>query len=107
MFYIPDSERGKELKPGVFMKSYVHGEHTHMCRYLLLKGALIPEHQHPNEQTGYLVSGRMRFFGEAGETIVEPGTAWSIPGGVGHGVDALEESVVIEVFSPVRQEYLP
>lgn len=107
MFYTPEPDQGKEMRPGVFMKSYVHGEHTHLCRYLLLKGAVIPAHQHPNEQTGYLVSGRLRFIGDEGEIFVEPGAAWTIRGGVAHGVEALEETVVIEVFSPVRQEYLP
>jgi quercetin dioxygenase-like cupin family protein len=107
MFYTPDSTRGRELLPGVFMKSQVHGANTHLCRFLLLKGAVIPAHQHPHEQTGYLVSGRVRFFGDEGETIAEPGAAWTFPGGMMHGAEALDEAVIIEVFSPLRQDYLP
>lgn len=107
MFHTPDSTRGRELLPGVFMKSQAHGENTHLCRFLLLKGAVIPAHQHPHEQTGYLASGRVRFFGEEGEIIAGPGTSWTFRGGVLHGAEALEESVVIEVFSPLREDYLP
>jgi quercetin dioxygenase-like cupin family protein len=38
---------------------------------------------------------------------VRPGDSWCVPGGVEHGVDVLEDSVAIEVFSPVREDYLP
>ena len=38
---------------------------------------------------------------------VEPGDSWCLPGGVEHSVVALEDSVVVEVFSPVREDYLP
>ena len=47
------------------------------------------------------------FFGPDGETVVRPGDCWSFASGVPHGAEALEDSVVIEVFSPVREDYLP
>jgi quercetin dioxygenase-like cupin family protein len=43
--------------------------------------------------------------GEAFDT--RPGDGWNIPGGVSHSVDVLEDCVVVEVFSPVREDYLP
>jgi quercetin dioxygenase-like cupin family protein len=70
-------------------------------------GATIPKHSHPHEQTGYLVSGRMKFV--IGDEVfsAESGDGWNIAGHVEHGVDVLEDSVVIEVFSPAREDYLP
>ena len=106
MFYQPDPSNYRELIPGVFMKALTHGDNTLLCEFKLKKGAVIPEHQHPQEQTGYLVRGALRFFGEGGEATVKPGYSWCFKGGVKHGAEVLEDSVVIEVFSPVRQDYL-
>ncbi|MGD9972574.1 MAG: cupin domain-containing protein [Desulfatirhabdiaceae bacterium] len=66
-----------------------------------------PRHTHPHEQTGYLISGRIRFT--IGEDVLEaiPGDSWCIPGNMEHQADILENSVAIEVFSPVREDYLP
>ena len=96
----------KELLEGIQLKSMVHGVRTHLTKVLLEMGAVIPEHKHPQEQTGYLISGRLRFFGGAEETIVTPGDCWTFTADEAHGAEALEDTVVIEVFSPVREDYL-
>ena len=59
------------------------------------------------EQTGYLVKGclRLTICGESFD--VRPGDSWSIPMDVEHGAQTLEDSIAIEVFSPVRPDYLP
>jgi quercetin dioxygenase-like cupin family protein len=106
MLYKPDNAPYRELVPGVFMKPLTYGEKSLLCEVQLRQGAVIPAHQHPHEQTGYLVSGALRFFGDEGETIVEPGCSWSFKGGIAHGAEALVDTVVIEVFSPVREDYL-
>lgn len=107
MQYKPDPSNYRELLPGIFMKTLAYGENSHLCEFKLKQGAVIPAHQHPQEQTGYLVHGSLRFFGDEGETVVEPGCSWNFKGGVIHGAEALVDSVVIEVFSPVRPDYLP
>ena len=96
-----------EMIPGVRMKTLVYGERTLLGEFRLDAGAEVPAHHHPYEQTGYLVSGRMRFT-VAGERFdAVPGSSWSIPADVEHGAQVLENSAVIEVFSPVREDYLP
>ena len=97
----------RTARPGVNFRTLAFGERTHLTEFRLAKGSLIPEHEHPHEQTGYLVSGRMTFIiaGEKFDTL--PGDGWNIPSGVSHGVDVLEDCVVIEVFSPAREDYLP
>ncbi len=92
---------------GVAYRTLAHGGKTHLTEFRLDKGSLIPSHTHPHEQTGYLVSGRMTFFieGERHETL--PGDAWNIAGGVAHRVEVQEDCVVVEVFSPPREDYLP
>jgi quercetin dioxygenase-like cupin family protein len=96
----------KDLIEGVRLKNLVHGERTHLTKVKLKKGAVVPEHQHSQEQTGYLISGSLRFFSEDEETIVSVGDCWVFAGGEMHGAEALEDSVVIEMFSPLREDYL-
>ncbi len=106
MHYKPNLEGYKELVPGVFMKPLAYGDNSLLCEFTFKKGAKIPPHHHPQEQTGYLVHGSVRFFGDEGETVVEPGYSWNFKGGVIHDAEALVDSVAIEVFSPVRKDYL-
>jgi quercetin dioxygenase-like cupin family protein len=98
---------GHELLPGVILRTLAHGEQTLLAEVRIARGAVIPEHRHPQEQTGYLVSGRLEFSIEGVELIAEPGSSWSLPADISHGASALTDSVVIEVFSPVREDYLP
>ena len=85
----------------------VHGDKTLMTEFVLRKGAVLPRHSHQLEQTGYLVRGRIRLSVGLDEYDAEAGDSRCIPGGVEHGATALEDAVAIEVFSPVRQDYLP
>ncbi len=91
---------------GVELKVLAHGEQTMITEFRLDKGALIPEHQHPHEQTGYLVSGSLRFFSGDETVVATPGDSWNLPSNKPHGAEALEDCVVVEVFSPVRDDYL-
>ena len=93
--------------PGIGMKTLVFGKKTLMTEFVLQKGSELPLHAHPHEQTGYLVKGRIRLSIGSETVEVTPGDSWSIPGGAEHGAEILEDSVAIEVFSPVREDYLP
>ena len=73
MQYKPDPSNYKELLPGIFMKALTYGDNSLLCEFQLKQGAIIPAHQHPQEQIGYLVQGSLRFFGDEGEAIVLPG----------------------------------
>jgi quercetin dioxygenase-like cupin family protein len=90
---------------GIRRKTLLDGTCTQLVEFKLAKGAVIPVHLHPQEQTGYLVSGSMTLMIAGGSHAIRPGDSWTIPGGVEHGVKVLEDSVAIEVFSPVREDY--
>ncbi len=94
------------ILPGIVRKTLVHGDRTLMTVFRLDAGTDLPMHTHLHEQTGYLVSGRLRLT--IGEEIrdLAPGDAWCIPSGVIHGAAVVEDSVAVEVFSPVREDYL-
>jgi quercetin dioxygenase-like cupin family protein len=92
---------------GIRRKTLIYGESTLMTEFLLEKGADLPMHSHPQEQTGYLVSGHMVLTIGENEYDILPGAAWLVPGDVMHGATILADSVAVEVFSPVREDYLP
>jgi quercetin dioxygenase-like cupin family protein len=97
--YIPVAE-------GISRKTLVHGKNTLMTEFVLKKGAILPVHRHPQEQTGYLVSGNMIL--SIGDDVkeVRVGDSWMIPGNVEHRATIVVDSVAVEVFSPVRDDYL-
>ena len=87
-------------------KTLVHGDKTLMTEFRFEQGAVLPRHKHPHEQTGYLVSGRIELVIGTETYKVSAGDSWCIPGEVEHSAVALENSVALEVFSPVREDYL-
>jgi quercetin dioxygenase-like cupin family protein len=101
----PDDHETPAL--GVRMKTLCHGRTTLMTEFRLAGGSTLPAHSHPHEQTGYLVSGHLVLtIGEETHDVM-PGDSWCIPGGVRHDAAVLQDSVAVEVFSPVREDYLP
>jgi quercetin dioxygenase-like cupin family protein len=93
--------------PGVRQKTLVYGSRTMMVEFLLAKESRLPLHSHPHEQIGYLVSGAMALTIDGERHEVRPGDSWCIPGGTEHGAEAHEETVAVEVFSPLREDYIP
>jgi quercetin dioxygenase-like cupin family protein len=106
MFYKNNSQGYKQVLSGIKLKTLVYGERTLLTEFRLEQGSQLPSHAHPQEQTGYLIAGRIRLF--VGDEVyeVEPGDSWCVPGNVEHRAEILEDSVAIEVFSPVREDYL-
>lgn len=72
----------------------------------LKAGSKMPEHQHPQEQIIHILSGRMRVFA-SGETYeLGPGDSHYLASNVPHGVETLEDTRVLDTFSPPRHEYI-
>jgi quercetin dioxygenase-like cupin family protein len=107
MFRKKDSGGYRTVTEKVDLKTLVHGDRTLMAEFHLSQGAVIPPHSHPHEQTGYLVTGRILFTVDGRKQEVETGDSWCILSEVPHSAEALEDSIIVEVFSPVREDYLP
>ena len=95
-----------EMFPGVSRRTLNSGDRTTLVEITLAQGSSVPLHTHPHEQIGYVVSGRLRF--QIGDATLDlsAGDSYCVPGGASHGVDALSDAVAIDIFSPVREEYL-
>jgi len=106
MFASASNEGYKKVLEGIEMKTLIHGDNTLMVEFHLEAGAVLPSHSHPHEQTGYLVSGHMTLTIGDRSFPVLPGDSWCIPGDVQHSAEILTPSVAVEVFSPVRKDYI-
>ena len=107
MFTKKDTRNFRPLIEGVEMRPLAYEKKTILCEFNLKKGNKLPAHHHPYEQTGYLISGKMNFRIDEEWHLAEAGDSWSIPENTEHEVEILEDSVVIELFSPIRPDYLP
>ena len=107
MFYKKDDLGYKAPVEGVKLKTLTYGEKTLMAEFRVKKGGILPEHIHPHEQIGYVISGRIVFNIDGERNVADPGDSWCIHGDVPHSAEIVEDSVVIEVFSPVREDFLP
>ena len=107
MFTKSSDTKARKLMEGVFMRPLAFGENTNLCEFRLLKNNRLPSHSHPFEQTGILLSGKLNFRIATEWYVVNAGDSWSIPVDMEHEVEVLEDSVVLEIFSPVRPDYLP
>lgn len=104
-FYDPTQREAKELIPGINARTF-WGEEMLVAAVDLDPNAHLPRHSHPHEQAGMVISGQMEMI-IAGETrLLKPGDVYIIPGGVEHEAHTFDEPVkVIDIFSPVREEY--
>ena len=97
----------KQALPGIKLKTLAYGQKTLLTEFRMEKGSFLPKHSHPHEQTGCLIKGKISLSIGAETFNAGPGDSWCIPGNTEHGAAILEGSVAIEVFSPVREDYLP
>ncbi len=106
MFGVSSDAGYKEIIHGISIKALNYGTNSIMVEFKLTKGAVLPEHTHNPEQTGYLVKGSIRLFINGKAKDLKPGDSWDIESNVRHWAEILEDSIAIEVFSPRRDDYL-
>jgi quercetin dioxygenase-like cupin family protein len=94
--------------PGI-TRRVVAGQALMLAEFTFSAGSRIPPHSHQHEQIGYVVAGRARFI--SGDSVRElgPGSVYAFPGGVVHEVQVLEgeDATFVDVFTPLREEYMP
>jgi quercetin dioxygenase-like cupin family protein len=92
--------------PGI-KRQMVVGQNVMMCRFTFDPLLVTPEHTHPHEQMTLVVKGRVRFFIDGVENIVSAGDVLHFPPHNRHGATMMDEEVVlIDIFSPIREDFL-
>jgi len=84
----------------------VCGEREMLAQTYLKRGALVPMHSHDSEQMTYILQGALRFLVDGEEVIVREGEVLHIPSGLPHQAEALEDTLELDVFSPIRAEWV-
>ena len=85
----------------------VTGEREMIAQTYLKRGALVPMHSHESEQMTYILQGALKVVVNGGEEItVREGEVLHIPSGVPHQAEALEDTFELDVFSPIRQDWM-
>jgi quercetin dioxygenase-like cupin family protein len=104
-FYNPQKREAKQLLPGIHAKTF-WAEKMLAALVDLDANVHLPRHTHPHEQLGIVIEGQIEFTVEDQVQVLGPGEVYVIPGGVEHEARTFDEPVkVMDVFSPVREEY--
>src|SRR5262245_7315261 len=90
-------------------RRYVTGQHLTLAQFFLAKGCLVPTHEHESEQFAHVIEGCLRFrLGKDGAEVVDVagGEVLMIPSRLPHSAEALEDSRVVDAFSPIRADWV-
>ncbi len=88
-------------------RQMIVGKHIMICRFRFAPFLVTPEHTHPHEQMTFVMQGNVKFFIEGEARIVSPGSVLHFPPGTCHGATMLDEEVIlIDIFSPIREDFL-
>jgi quercetin dioxygenase-like cupin family protein len=101
-----DAKPWVEIAPGIRRQTITTGATMYQMRAELKAGSRLPEHHHPQEQIMHVVHGRLRAFVAGVPHEVGPGESLYLASNAPHAVDVLEEALVIDTFSPPRDDYL-
>ena len=102
----PSSNEGMSTpEPGLRRQVMSYSPAMMLVRHTMTKGWVGTRHSHPHEQMVYIVRGRIRFEHPGGAFEAGPGDSFIVPGGVEHQASALEDSEVLDIFTPMREDY--
>ena len=96
----------KEVLNERISRKVISGEKITMAQIFIVKDGVVPLHHHENEQISSVLAGALRFELEGKEIVAREGDVLLIPSKVPHRVVALEDSLALDVFSPVRVDWL-
>lgn len=106
MFKLNHEVQPVACEPGVSRKVLVHNDTLMVCEIAFTAGAQGNTHSHPHTQVSYLIRGKLRFT--IGDDVMDlrPGDTALIPPDTAHGVLALEDSMLVDVFHPMREDFV-
>ncbi len=95
----------EDMSPSL-ARRVIHGQRLTLARVYLKKGCQVPLHSHENEQISNVIEGRLRFEVGGEEKIVGAGELIHIPPHVPHLAEALDDTVCLDIFNPLREDWL-
>jgi quercetin dioxygenase-like cupin family protein len=99
-------EMEKEVLSPAIARKIISGEKAMVAQVFLAKGAVVPEHHHESEQITYILEGALEFEIGGKRIVVGKGQVLRIPSNVPHMALALEDTLDLDIFSPIRHDWL-
>jgi len=100
-----DETPEEKLNPFLTRKM-IHGSTMTVARIDLRKGGLVPTHSHSNEQITNVEQGALLFITPTERVVVRAGESLCIPPNLPHSAECLEDCLAIDIFSPVREDWI-
>ena len=99
------AEVENEVLSPLTQRQYISGEKLTLARFTIRQGARVAKHSHEHEQFAWVMEGALKFFLPDREVVVRAGEVLCIPPNTPHEAEALEDTIDIDVFSPVRADW--
>jgi len=100
-----DNVQTEVMNPKISRK-VISGERAMVAQVFIAKDAVVPTHHHESEQLTYILEGALKFEIEGREIVVRKGEVLLIPSNVPHRAVALEDTIDLDIFSPIRVDWL-
>ncbi len=94
------------ISPGIERSILASGGRLMAVEAQFQKGAAGAVHSHPHEQISYIIRGSFEFELNGQKMVIREGDSYYVGPGIPHGVTALEDSIILDVFTPQREDFL-
>src|SRR5258705_732965 len=95
-----------EVMSDMISRKVISGDKAMVAQVFLAKGAVVPEHHHESEQITYILEGALEFHIGGDVIVVGKGQVLLIPSNVPHKAIALEDTLDLDIFGPIRHDWL-
>jgi quercetin dioxygenase-like cupin family protein len=99
-----DAAPESQPEPGLTRKVMAYNDKLFLAEHQMVKGWVGTVHSHAHDQVVYVVRGHLRVTCQGRTFEIRSGDSFVVRGGVEHGASALEDSVVVDVFTPCRED---
>jgi len=93
-------------EPGLLRRILAHNEKMMLVEHRMEETWVGTRHSHPHDQMVYVIKGRLRFYCGRQEFEARAGDSFVLRGGIEHSARAIEASIVLDVFTPYREDYV-
>ncbi len=92
--------------PGITRRVMAHSKNIMLTEHMLEKDAVLPDHKHPHEQAVYVLSGELMLEINGKQYHMDAGDSLVVASNANHMAKAIQPSVVLDIFSPSREDYV-
>jgi len=105
MIFLNKDAKPISALPGLTRRTLAQGQSMMVCEFIFDSHITVPIHNHLHEQVGYIVEGRVEMIIDGKKFELLKGDTYVAPSNVSHGAYTLEPTVIVDTFSPPREDY--